>query len=440
VEYIYDEKVELGRGGMAVVYEATHPKRRGTVALKRPLPFPNAPERLRREIEALTRVDHPHVMPVVDHGVDESGEPWYAMPVAPGSLRALWEDGALGTDVEALCRDVLEEVCAGLSAMHAAGYVHRDVTPNNVLGFRDDARTSGFRWVVADCGLARRPLGETTVGLTGSVSRLGTDGYMAPETLGDPHSATESADIYSLGRVLAFLLTGRRPIVNTPLLPDDGPWRPVVRLFTRPDPADRPRTAREAVDLAREILAGPPESDKVTFRVQIAERGGELASDNALWGIVEDHLDDEDFMLDDLPTVRPRAARRLAAARPEFAAAVAEKLAGHVVAAASGDWSARNFDSYNLRLDWIKAVLEGLQESQRLELFGDIAPAYCRAVEAWDRYSHNNELVRWLGSLTAPAATRMAAAIRHSGATDYFRRITEGRRISDPTLAAVLGR
>lgn len=182
MEYAYDEEVELGRGGMAVVYEATHPDRPGTLALKRPLPFPHAPYTLR------------------------------------------------GT-------------CT--------------VTPNNVLGFPDQERGSGVRWVIADCGLARRPLGETTEGLTGSVSRLGTDGYMAPESFGDPHSVTESADVYSLGRILAFLLTGRRPTVTTPLLPDDGPWRPVVRRFTRPDPAERPRTADEALDLGSGDVDGP---------------------------------------------------------------------------------------------------------------------------------------------------------------------------------------
>lgn len=188
------------------------------------------------------------------------------------------------------------------------------------------------------------------------------------------------------------------------------------------------------------MLTGLPTSDKVTFRVQIGEKGGQLAPDNALWGIVEEHLNDEDFMLDDLPSVRPSAAKKLAAARPDFAAAVAEQLARHVVAAASGSWSERQFDSYNARLDWIKAVLEGLQESGRFDLFGDIAPAYCQAVQAWDRYPHNGRLVPWLTGLSAPAATRMARAIRHSGATDYFRTITDGRRISDPTLAAVLGR
>jgi serine/threonine protein kinase len=440
VEYVYDEGVELGRGGMAILYKATHPQRPGTVALKRPLPFPHAPERLRREIEALTRVSDINVMPVVDHGIDDDGQPWYAMPLAMGSLKALWEDGTLGTDAAAACREVLEDICAGLSAMHAAGYVHRDVTPNNVLGFADDERPSGVRWVIADCGLARRPLGETTEGLTGSASRLGTDGYMAPESFGEPHLVTEAADIYSLGRILAFLLTGQRPVLITPLLPGDGPWRAVVRLFTRPDPSERPRTAHEALEAAQVMLAGLPTSDKITFRVQISEKGGQLAPDNALWGVVEDHLDDADFMLDDLTSVRVAAAKRLADARPDFAAALAEKLAKHVVAAAAGDWSARDFDSYNARLDWIKAILEGLQQGGRLDLFGDTAPTYCQAVQAWDRYPHNGRLVSWLGGLRSPAATSMAMAIRQSGTTDYFRSITDGRRITDPTLAALLGR
>lgn len=423
---------------MAVVYAATHPDRPDLVVLKRPLPFLNAPERLRREIEALSAVDHSQVMPVIDHGVDEEGQPWYVMPLALGSLRSLWEAGRLGSDAEAVCTEVLEDVCAGLGAMHEAGYVHRDVTPNNVLGFPDPDRPSGVRWVIADCGLARRPLGETTEGLTGSVSRLGTDGYMAPESFGDPHSVTEAADIYSLGRILAALLTGRRPTVITPLLPDDGPWRPVVRLFTRPDPQDRPQTAAEALGRARELLASLPVSDKVTFRVRIAELSGELAPDDQLWGVVEDHRQDADFMIDDLTRVRSSAAKKLAVARPDVAASLAEQLARQVTAAASGSWSNRDFDSFNIPLDWIKAVLEGLLEAGRLDLFGDIAPAYCEAVQAWDRYPHNGRLMPWLSGLRAPAAASMARAIRHSGSTGYFQKITDGRRINDPTLAAVL--
>ena len=436
MQYLYDEENdELGRGGMAVVYAASHPDFTGVVALKRPLPWPQAADRLRREIEALTAVDHAHVMPVLAHGVDDDGEPWYTMPLAMGSLKNLWEDGRLGDDAEAVCSDVLDGISSGLAAMHEAGYVHRDVTPNNALAFHDPDRASGVRWVIADCGLARRPLGDSTEGLTGSVSRLGTDGYMAPEGFGAPHLVTESADVYSLGRILAWLLTGVRPSLVTPLLPAAGPWRAVVRAFTRNNPDERPQSMPAAVERARTLLSSLPTSDKVDFRVHVGKNEGQLPPNDQMWTVVEDQIRDRDFMIDDLVLIRASAARALAEERPEVAAMIAEQLAQHLT---NADWTGRSFDSANAPLNWIKAVLEGLLAAGRVDLFGDTAPAYCEAVKTWDRYPHNGRLVPWLASMQAPFATSMARAIQDSGTTEYFRTITDGRRVSDTSLAALL--
>jgi len=435
-DYDYDETAPLGRGGMAVVYRATSKDSKAIVALKRPLPWPQADDRLRREIEALTAVTHDNVMPVRDHGVDEAGKPWYTMPVAEGSLKSLWESGRLGSDAEVVCRDVLQDICAGLGAMHDARYVHRDVTPQNILGFKDPFRDLGISWVIADCGLVRRPIGETTEGLTGSASRLGTDGYMAPESFGAPHEVTEAADVYSLGRIFAALLTGERPVLVTPLLPQDGAWRPVVRLFTKYDPRERPQTMPEAQRRAEELLEELPTSEKASFRAEVAAKGGRLTAQDPLWDVVSEHLGDFAFMVDDVTDVRASAAQDLAETRPELAAAIAERLAGHLTSGEYG--TGRDFDSTNVHLNWIKAVLDGLLATERLELFGDLAPDYCRAVAAWDRWPHNNRLVPWLSALRDRAATSMARGIQHSGETTYFRSITEGRRFADPALSALL--
>lgn len=438
MDYEYDETTELGRGGMAVVYSARKKGSNAVVALKRPLPYPgtDADKRLAREIKALTAVDHPNVMPVLGHGVDEANEPWYAMPKADYSLIDYWES-APTVDAEALCFEVLEDICAGLGAMHHAGYVHRDVTPKNVLGFPDPARASGYRWVIADCGLARPELGETTSGLTGSVSRLGTSGYMAPESFGEPHLVTNAADVYSLGRVFARLLTGQKPELTKDLLPT-GRWRPVVRAFTRYEALQRPQTMSGALSKAQELLVPLPTSVKVAFRTKIDANGGNLAANNPLWQVVEDHLDDESFMIDDLVLIRLTAAKRLAAARPEFAVIIADRLARHLMA---GNWtSGRQFDRANFHLDWIRAVLEGLLEAARLDLFGDLAPEYCSAVKYWDRYPHLDRLRPWLVQLKGDAGGVMATAIQHAGATDYFRQFMDGRKVSNPTLAGLLER
>ncbi len=430
----YQERGEIGRGGMAVVYLADGPS--GQVALKRPLPWDGCKERLTREISVLTSLDHPNVMPVLDHDMDDAGEPWYAMPLSRGSLIKLGEAGDLGTDAEAVCRSVLEDVCAGLGAMHEVGLVHRDVSPNNVLALEDPTRTAGFRWAIADCGIVRRPAGDTTEGLTGSASQIGTRGYVAPESYGDPSAVTMAADVYALGRIFARLLTGERPVLTVPLLPD-GDWRSVVRAFTHNDPTRRPQTATKALSRAEDLLAALPTSEKTDFRAQIRQHGGKLRPDNPLWNTVRDNLDDVDFMLDDLPSVELSAASNLARADPESGAAIGEGLALHL---ANGDWGRRSFDAANHRLDWIKACMEGLIRASRLDLLGDVAAAYCEAVAMWDRYDHNDRLRAWLSAMADPAGTEMARAIRAAGTTDYFKGLMEGRSFVSTSLAALLQR
>ena len=166
---------------MAAVYRAENLETGREVALKRPMPWEGCNERLRREADSLASIGHAHVMPVIDTGTDSDGNHWYAMPIAVGSLDSLWTKGFLGTDAESLCRVLLDEAGGGIGAFHDAGLIHRDLKPGNVLALADRKSSSGIRWVVADLGLVRRRLGQTTQNLTGSASMVGTLGYIAPE-------------------------------------------------------------------------------------------------------------------------------------------------------------------------------------------------------------------------------------------------------------------
>ena len=435
MDYTYDEEHDvLGRGGGAVVYKALPLDGREPVALKRPLPFPQCDERLTREIDVLSSLSHRHVVPVYDFGVDDEDHSWYTMPLARGSLKKLWESGQLGDDLDAICTDVLEHICLGLGAMHDAGYLHRDVNPNNILALNDQSAPSGYRWVLADCGLARRPLGETTHALTGSASRLGTDGYIAPEGFGGPHEVTEAADIYSLGRVLGWLTTGETPVLTRPLLPE-GPWRRVVRAFTHDDRIRRPQSMAEALIKAHQLRAELPTSEKAKFRIDLRDKGGALKTDDPLWDVVLEDLDDYAFMIDDVAAIKDQSVRKFAANRPEEAARLGERMARHL---AEGDWGRRNFNDANRNLDWTLSVLKGLDDAGRHELIEDVGVTYCEAVSNWNRFGHNDELAPWLGGLHGPGGDAMARAIHESGETAFFRRLSEGRRFANAALSGLL--
>jgi eukaryotic-like serine/threonine-protein kinase len=199
---------ELGRGGMATVFLAQDLRHRRHVALKVLTPelaTAVGVERFQREIHLAASLQHPHILPVHDSG-ESAGLLWYTMPYVEGqSLRErLREETRLGID-EAVT--VAWEVADALECAHAAGIIHRDVKPENILLCRGHA-------LVGDFGIARamHEAGET---LTQSGLIVGTPAYMSPEQGGiSSHSAGPRSDIYSLGCVLYEMLTGERPFAG----------------------------------------------------------------------------------------------------------------------------------------------------------------------------------------------------------------------------------
>ena len=197
----------LGRGGMGIVYEATEPGLDRRVALKLIAPEAAADDVFRRRFEHESRiaasVEHPNVVPIYAAG-EEEGIPWIAMRLVSGSdlgRRVAVED-RLG--VEAAVR-VVAQVAAGLDALHAAGLVHRDVKPANVLL---SGRPGAEHAYLTDFGVARNVAG--TSGLTATGRFVGTPDYVAPEQIrGGPIDAR--VDVYALGCMLFKLLTGDVP-------------------------------------------------------------------------------------------------------------------------------------------------------------------------------------------------------------------------------------
>jgi tetratricopeptide (TPR) repeat protein/predicted Ser/Thr protein kinase len=217
----------IGSGGMGVVYEAWDPKLERRVALKLLLPEQQregARNRLVREAQALARLAHPNVVAVFD--VDVEGEAvWIAMEFVEGStLRGWLTDGSRSVpEILAVVRAAGE----GLAAAHAAGLVHRDFKPDNVLVGRDG------RVRVVDFGLVRasdepsaessivEPAGDLRIGVGTRSSQqitrvgalVGTPGYMAPEQLrGRPADAR--ADQFAFCVVVWEALFGERPFAG----------------------------------------------------------------------------------------------------------------------------------------------------------------------------------------------------------------------------------
>ncbi|WP_326583417.1 Stk1 family PASTA domain-containing Ser/Thr kinase [Streptomyces sp. NBC_00481] len=198
----YRVEARIAVGGMATVYRTVDTRLDRVLALKVMHPTLAADrtfvERFIREAKSVARLSHPNVVGVYDQGTDGSYV-YLAMEYVAGcTLRdVLRERGALQPRA---ALDILEPVLAALGAAHRAGFVHRDMKPENVL-IGDDGRVK-----VADFGLVRAV--DTVTSTTGTV--LGTVSYLAPEQL--EHGTTDTrVDVYACGVMLYEMLTGGKP-------------------------------------------------------------------------------------------------------------------------------------------------------------------------------------------------------------------------------------
>ncbi len=242
----YEDVRELGRGGMGVVYAATHAVMGRRVAIKVIHPEfssnPVAVERFRREVLAAARLSHPNIVTAYDAG-EEGGRSFLVMEHLDGET--------LGDRLNRLGPLPVAEACdavrqAALGVQHALdhGLIHRDVKPHNLMRTADGTIKVcdfGLASLLSDRGLASRATAPNAI--------MGTPDYMAPEQAENARSADGRADVYALGCTLYHLLTGHVPFPEESVL---------LKLV-----AHRTQTRPSAGRLRPEI---PPELDGVLRR------------------------------------------------------------------------------------------------------------------------------------------------------------------------------
>ena len=325
-----------GRGGMGVVYSAIEQRLQRPVALKLIAPHHAADhefrERFERESRLAAAIDHPNVIPVYGAG-EEDGRPYLVMRLVQGTdLQALL--GRRGRlDAETAAR-IVAQVAAALDAAHAAGLVHRDVKPANVL-------LDGGHVYLTDFGLTRLAKGDSD-DLTEVGRWMGTVDFSSPEQLRGERTDARS-DVYALGCVLFAAVTGKPPYpretvpasmhahLTEPVPHTDTGFDRVLRRALAKAPDDRYPSAG---DLGRAALAAA-RGEPVTEEERVVARGPAAPDPNA-HTVVLGARTARTEVARSAPVMAPRMPRRFPVALAVIALAGLAAVAGLAIAGAGG--------------------------------------------------------------------------------------------------------
>ncbi|WP_329447871.1 dsDNA nuclease domain-containing protein [Streptomyces sp. NBC_01426] len=421
--------------GMADVFYATHKPTGIPVVLKKlrgQHPHLDKRARMTREIEVGRLLSgHPNAMPVWDFGPDGK---WFVMPKAQAVATDCLDD----LNDPAALRDLVQDLCSALAAAHgiqapgsAHGWVHRDIKPSNVL------RLDG-RWVLADWGIARRPPGQTTHPQRTRVGvGMGSEGFAAPELSSNAHTAGPPADIYSLGQLIGWVVTGRNPQQNVSLTPDSGPWRAVVREATRMDPGRRPATVRAFLDLVAQEIDTPP-VPPVPPVVQAemlrdALHAGAANSAEQLVVLAAAHPDDAALYCDVLLTIEPESLIAALMADPpravEIVRAMPELLGTH---------RSTERGEVDAVILWLFTVARHAAKTAHLHLLEESCNGAFTWDAMWNQWMPQDKIRPWLRTLTGDAAGSVAGALReHPDCARHFSSLADDLRVDHRIRAAV---
>lgn len=339
----------VGRGGTAVVYRAEDRILGRTVAVKLLRQGDDGtssdPERAHREVGVLAGLNHPSLVTLYDARLDPGHPRYLAMEYVDGPTLAVRLDKGVLSREEAAA--LAHDVARALQVVHAAGIVHRDVKPSNVL--LAPPLQAGRRWTakLTDFGIAHEvdDPRSTSPGIV-----IGTAAYMAPEQVRG-EELTPAVDIYSLGLVLIEALAGEPAfpicngvqtalsrLTNEPAIPDSvgQEWRKLLTWMTRGEPNERP-SADEVAEAANALGSDSEPTDEAPHALPLPLLLGEQA---------EEPVDGAPAVTREYPTAsiaRPDRRRRLRYAALAAAGVIA-------VSAAAVSWSTSLFSPPATRL------------------------------------------------------------------------------------------
>ncbi|MFI8440257.1 serine/threonine-protein kinase [Streptomyces rochei] len=419
------ERLPLAGGGQADVFKAVHKPSGEVVILKKlrdKYPPGRQVARMRREIECgRSLVGNPHAMPVLDFDPKHT---WFVMPYAEATAESCREEFF----DDAVLRELLESLCSVLAVAHRIGWIHRDIKPANVL------RLNG-RWVLADWGIVRRPLGQTTDPQRTRVGVfLGSEGFAAPEHYSDAHHVGPAADIYSLGQLIGWAVTGETPLVNVPLLPKSGPWRAIVREATQRDPERRPATVSAFLDFVAHELDEPTEpAAQRGEHLQEELFAGSTEAGADLLTLAATHPDDTALYFDVL--IKIPVASIMTDLLADAARAVEVVSA---MATLFGSDVSHGFEELDATVRWLAGIAEEAARVREL----DLLEACCGGAFEWipllDGQSGQAEVFSWWTTLSADAASSVAAMLRqHPECVTYFGHLAHDLRVDHRIRAAI---
>ncbi|MFF5291920.1 protein kinase domain-containing protein [Paractinoplanes globisporus] len=413
----------LARGGQATVFGAVH-KPTGTPVAFKKVNFqgPDQLARMGREVDAAQMFGgNPHVMPVLDFSPSYE---WIVMPLADDTAQTRSAELA---DSDRL-RRLVTAICTALREPHKHGWIHRDLKPDNILRLDD-------RWTVADWGLGRRPRGQTTDPKRTQVGGpFGTEGFAAPELGADAHSVGPQADIYSIGQIAGWALTGNWPQANVALLPLTGPWRTIVKAATDFNPARRPGTVDELLALIAQELDEPPDIPVNQGKALLAAAaGGDATALTQLIRLaVRSHADYE-LYLDVLVDLDEEQTRTAVSADPSATRDVVRAVRDlH-----TGGQITLEYDDVDRLVTWLLVIAQQAEILEEWDLLEDTAEAILY-LDLWDRWNVQNDIKRWITYRTGQAASIVAGALRRNPEVlQHFASLASNTRVDHRVRTAI---